>query len=91
MRDFEFYFGSDPVGIFRAGWPTEAGRFEYDPYRGQGHARFAAALQSGQSVACWHKRGLLQRVHFDETQEEFIVGKPCQKSHWYVTISRIDE
>ena len=90
MREFEFFFGSDPVGIFCAGWPTETGRFEYDPYRGEGHARFAQALQSGRPVACWHKRGLLQRVHFDVTQEEFIVGEQDQKSHWYVTISRID-
>ncbi|HVW03249.1 MAG TPA: hypothetical protein VHB77_23000 [Planctomycetaceae bacterium] len=90
MRDFEFHFGSEPVGVFCGGWPTTTGRFEYDPYRGEGHARFAETLLSGRPAPCWYKRGLFGRVHFDVTQEEFLVGEPGQPSHWFITISRLD-
>jgi len=85
----KFYIGKDPVGTFCGDYPTAPGRVEYDPYRGQGHARLAEALRRGDVVRCWYaRRG--RRVSFDVVREEFVPGPPGGESHWYLELARVD-
>ncbi len=78
-----------PVGSFRgATYPEAPGRFQYDPYRGPGHIALCQALEGGGAAQCWFT-SLGQRVEFDVTHEEFVLGPPGCLSSWFVVVSRV--
>jgi hypothetical protein len=82
-----FYLEDDPVGKFRGrAYPTRAGRVEYDPYRGQGHAELGRTLARGETPICWFRRRG-ERVTFTVVRKEFLVGRPGDQSHWYLDIT----
>lgn len=81
-----FYFGWLSVGHFLDAYPTAPGRYQYEPYRGEGHARFAEALRQGHAVVCSYTRGW-KTVRLVVTAEEFVHRVPdCE---WFVQISRL--
>jgi hypothetical protein len=89
VRDrLDFYIDENPVGHFLwDGYPTNPGRYRYDPYRGVGHLLMKEALKRG-TAECWftdHER----RFRLLITSEEFILGKPA--SQWFVNVSEILE
>ena len=80
-----FFFEGEPVGYFADGYPTSPGRYEYDPYRGEGHARFARALRRGPAECCFTWQG--HELWLVITAEEFVEGRPgCQ---WFVRVSEV--
>lgn len=85
-----FYIGKNPVGTFCGfEYPDAPGRVEYAPYRGEGHAQLAAALNKEGKVQCWFsQRG--KRVSFEVQREEFVLDEPGSKSHWYLEIIHLD-
>lgn len=78
-----------PVGVFPASsYPKAPGRFQYDPYRGPGHARLCQVLSDGPPARCWltiHGR----RIAFEVTREDFVLGPPGGSSDWFVEVSRV--
>jgi hypothetical protein len=84
-----FYLGDHPVGKFRGrAYPTRAGRVKYDPYRGTGHLVLARALGRGEAVGCWFRRRG-ERVTLTVVGEKLVLGRPGQRSHWYLDIARL--
>jgi hypothetical protein len=82
----DFYLGGLPVGHFLDAAPAAPGRYPYEPYRGEGHARFADALRQGHSVVCSFTRGW-------RTVRLVITGEECEaevpECRWYVTVSEV--
>jgi hypothetical protein len=87
-----FIRGCDgPVGVFHApNYPTAPGRFQYEPYRGPGHAAFCQMLHSGRPAPCW-LTVLGRRIEFEVTREDFVLGPPGCFSDWFVEVSRAGE
>jgi hypothetical protein len=82
----DFYFDGLPVGHFLgADYPTEAGRYPYDPYRGEGHFRLVQALKHGVTECFYTRKGRVYYLLI--AAEEFTEGRPeCQ---WFVEVSEI--
>ena len=76
-----FYLAALPVGFFLE-YPTKPGRYEYSPFRGEGHAEFSQALKRARTVVCSFTRGW-KTVRLLITAEEYI------ESRWYVQISQL--
>jgi hypothetical protein len=83
----QFLFDDKPVGRFvgRA-YPARAGRYRFSPFRGEGHALFAAALRQTAPVLCHFTREG-RRIPLQITGEQFVPDGT--QSCWFVDITRV--
>jgi hypothetical protein len=76
-----FYLGGQPVGAFVES-PTKPGQYEYEPHRGEGHAKLAASLKDRKAVVCSFTEGW-------KTSRTLIAAEECIENRWYIQITEI--
>ncbi len=62
--EFEFYIDGREVGLFKEAFPTSAGRYGYEPYRGLGHLDMCRTIDALEFARCFYIDGA-DVVHFD--------------------------
>lgn len=86
--DLVFYVQKHPIGLFQTGsYPSAAGWYRYDPYRGEGHAILAEKIKSGETLTAWFPAGDTRR-YFKIDKESFDAERSNGK--WQVHILRFE-
>ena len=88
MKRLEFFIDGEAIGRFlNDSYPSKPGRYRYEPYRGEGHAKLVESLRQGTAAICSFSSDA-REIAVTITQEIFVPATP--ESYWFIDIKKIE-